>query len=246
MWRDDLTWSQAGFLNLIWPELNKFLKGKLESIEGSEREQDMDIDRQSGVDYWWVEEGAGRTPISSRVQANDGRSGFPYNTFTIRKSRHTGSRTEYQKLTEAREHGRLYPSLIDQGYISQKSDGKLISFAIAYTNKVLDCIANGQAGERPTTNADFYYIPFKTVAHYQWPENPLKSLLTPEQLSRQERESILRCIGQAHLNPDMNLYKVNQVLAEYGMNFGTGSPNRTKDWDRFTIEQLREIKSKLT
>jgi len=60
-----------------------------------------------------------------------------------------------------------------------------------------------------------------------------------------ERESILRRIGQAHLNPGWNLHKVNQVLAEYGMSLNRDSLSRTEHWNRFTVEQLREIESKL-
>jgi len=61
-----------------------------------------------------------------------------------------------------------------------------------------------------------------------------------------ERESILRRIGQAHLNPGMSLHKVNQILAEYAMSFGRDSLSRTEHLNRCTTEQLREIESKLT
>ncbi len=246
MWHDDLSWSTENFKTLIWPELNKVLQGKLDSIEGSERDQDLDIDRQSGVDYWWVEKDAGRTPISSRVQVDDGRKGFPYNTFTVRRSRVTGTRTEYQKLIEARENRRLYPSIAIQGYITQKQEGELVSFGVAYTDKILDYIAGNPTSINKTSNADFYVIPFNAVAHYRWPQHPLHSLLTPEQQAYHERNAILNRIGQAHLNPDMNLHKVNLILAEYGFRFGQSSPNKVTDWDRFTLEQLKEIEGKLS
>ena len=229
MWSKDLAWSKWSFQNLIWPELNNYLAGKLDPIEGSDQTRDLDIDRQSGVDYWWVEEGAGRTAISSRVQANDGRKGFPYNTFTIRRSRLTGTKTEYQKLKDARENRRLYPAMTVQGYISEKTNGSLISFALAYTDKILDYIDNGLASINNTSNADFFIIPFGAVAHYQWPPVKLQN-------NTDIRDSLIRKIAQSHIAPGFSLHKQNLLFAEYGI-------KTVESWTHLTIEQLKEMYS---
>lgn len=226
----DLSRSKKAFQGLVWPELNKFLKGKLDIVEGSQDKRDFDMDTQSGVDYWWVENGAGRTGLSSRVQADDGRRGFPYNTFTIRRSRITGTRTEYQKLVEARKNRRLYPALMIQSYITAWDDGELISFALAYTDSILDYIAKGKAGIKPTSNADFFYIPFNAVAHYQYPKPTSLSMST----DRLPRDSIIGKINQSHLNPGMNLARLNQLFIQYGI-------KELGDWDKLSIEQLKEM-----
>lgn len=245
MWHEDLEWSKWSFQNIIWPKLNEYLEGKLDPIEGSIGSRDLDIDRQSGVDYWWVQAGSGRTAMSSRVQADNGHREFPYNTFTIRRSRTSGTKTEYQKLIEAREHRRLYPALTVQGYVTDKYNGELVSFGLAYTDKLLDFIEKNPTAINRTDNADFYIIPFTAVAHYRWPLHPLNSLMTPEQLANWERKTILNHIGQAHVRPSMNLHEMNLALAEYGIELGSNSPNKVVDWNKFTLDQLKEIEKKL-
>lgn len=71
------------------------------------------------------------------------------------------------------------------------------------------------------------------------------SIINNEQ-SDSERDHILNRIGQAHLNPGWSLHRVNQVLAEYDIKFDQSSLNKVTVWDRFSIEQLQEIESKLT
>ena len=79
--------------------------------------------------------------IASRIQARPrGDSGaFPYNTFTVRKSRDSGTRTEYVKRREAiaDNEGYLYPHFTIQAYVEKWVEGPLLSLGIARTSDII-------------------------------------------------------------------------------------------------------------
>lgn len=177
-YKRDFRDSLKNFKNLVWPELRKFIDGQLIVIEGSKRKEHLKLDRKYGIDYSIKMSDDREILISSRIQPDDGSAKFPYNTFTVRKTRtRSHAKTEYKKLVENRKNSLPYPELAVHAYVTKKRGGKLISFGVAYTDKILDFIASGRAGEEDTDNADFYVVPFRTVAHYLWPKQ--KTLLKP-------------------------------------------------------------------
>lgn len=101
--------------------------------------------------------------------------------------------------------------------------------------------------ENPNKNdgarASFKYAPFNAfpvscviAAEYTRPENPKLKTFTPEELVMHERNSIIRQISQSHLNPGMSLVRLNEIFDRHGI-------KDTKDWDRFNLEQLKQIQA---
>lgn len=97
--KNDMKRSSFYFKNLIIPKIIPILEEDYKHIkyiipiENSDDEFKKQIDIYSGIDYNILYENNMRG-ISSRVLKEQG-----YRTFTIRYSRHTGSKTEYEKTT---------------------------------------------------------------------------------------------------------------------------------------------------
>lgn len=171
-WTKDLSWSSKAFLELVWPVLSQRIPGELVPVETNTKDHLAHaFDMLSGIDAWHIVNGTGIKGIASRVQ--DGES---WETFTIRKSRNSGTKTEYQKRKEAIETGEwLYPYWTVQSYITDRNNGELLSFALTKTERLinmitqweeagqpLDMYRNGLPysviGIRATGNADFYWL----------------------------------------------------------------------------------------
>jgi hypothetical protein len=116
------------------------------------------FDTSSGIDAWQVIDGAGMYGIASRVQP----SGRDWSTFTVRKSRHSGAKTEWAKLREAisSSDGRVYPKWFVQAYTS-KCGSRLISCAAVLTQQLVAYIEDHcceQLNTRETGNAVFWVL----------------------------------------------------------------------------------------
>lgn len=131
--------SSRCFVDVVWPVIRKSLGGgRISPVEGNiASRMQKDLDRISGIDAWHITNGdQGIRGIASRVQPDDGRNGFPYNSFTIRRSIRSGGETEYHKRTKALKDtrlGYLFPPVTVQAYVESYS-GPIISVGIIHTD----------------------------------------------------------------------------------------------------------------
>lgn len=113
---------------------NDFLKcDKIFSAEDSDHPALKAFDIYSGVDLVIKKKGH-LFGIASRMQI--GR----YNTFTIRKERYTGAKTELEKRKEAIKIGAIYPKWTMQGYYSKPH--KINSIGICKTVDLFEFVDN--------------------------------------------------------------------------------------------------------
>ena len=126
----------------LFPVLEKVLDGEIHIVEGDDlNETKRLLDTLAGIDLFAVNRDKGMRGIASRLQW-----GKAWRTFTIRKERESGARTEYEKRKYAIEHGYLYPKLTMQAYIDQDT----VTVGIAYTEDIIRCIEMGEASIRRT------------------------------------------------------------------------------------------------
>lgn len=129
------------------PVIKQLLQGgELMAVEGSDDEVCKMLDLTCGTDYFQVYSDTGLVwGIASRMQEAD----RPWNTFTVRKERASGVKTEYEKRADAIKRGGVYPFLTMQGYINRHT-GELMSLAIARTIDIMAFIESGLATVRRT------------------------------------------------------------------------------------------------
>ena len=126
----------------LFPVLEKVLDGEIHIVEGDDlNETKRLLDTLAGIDLFAVNRDKGMRGIASRLQW-----GKAWRTFTIRKERESGARTEYEKRKYAIKHGYLYPKLTMQAYIDQDT----VTVGIAYTEDIIRCIEMGEASIRRT------------------------------------------------------------------------------------------------
>lgn len=165
-WKSDLSWSSRAFLEFAWPAVEKHCGGgRLEMVESTSAEGFVrDLDVLAGVDAWQLLDDRGyMRGVASRMQA-----GADYRTFSIRRTRRSGTRTEFAKRLEAIKaaaHGALYPALTVQGYVATRDQGPLLSVAVCRT---ADLYLYIEANEpripvKPTNNATFFCPTWKSL-----------------------------------------------------------------------------------
>ena len=141
----DMSWSSSLFHNEVWPIIRPLVgNGDLLQMEGRpDIELANLLDQKSGIDGWHIHKN-GMRGIASRVQVSNPRR--PYNTFTIRLSRRSGAKTEYEKRSLAISNencqGWIYPFFTVQAYAAS-TQGPVISCGIAKTIDLFDYIARG-------------------------------------------------------------------------------------------------------
>lgn len=131
----DLSDSAQNFKDIVWPAVNEWLGGgeliPVESVTNNSFTNLLDI--LAGIDAWQVKNDLGIRGIASRIQW-----GAHYESFTIRKKRTTGAKTELDKrlkvLTRAGDW--LFPYWTIQAYITKRKDGELL-YACATKTKDL-------------------------------------------------------------------------------------------------------------
>lgn len=130
------------------PIIRKLLNGgEIKAVEGDDNEICKMLDLTCGTDYFQIYTKQDKNleglvwGVASRFQAV--RHGCkPFNTFTIRKQRASGTRTEYDKRKFAIKHGGTYPYLTMQGYYDVETE-EIVSLAIAKTTDIFDAIDKG-------------------------------------------------------------------------------------------------------
>jgi len=163
-WRQRLEESNKAFLEVVWPIIKEVCGAgqikPVEVIEDNDLAHDMDV--KCGIDIWQTVEGEGCRGIASRVQWNKN-----FKTFTIRKEKTNGMKTEYEKRKKAIESGSyIYPYLTCQAYI-KKEGFVLMGGAIARTTDIFRAIERNYFQIRKTIDASFYAVAFKNVEHAQ-------------------------------------------------------------------------------
>lgn len=159
-WQVDLDWSHKAFLREIAPILTGLWGGEFFHVENQDDAVKVALDREAGIDFYHRLPRGGMRGLASRVQV-PGILGKSYQTFTVRMTRDSGARTEYEKRTEAIRDGLVYPQLTAQGYVTDKTDvGKLIDFAVCRTERLMHKIDSRIMFNKRTSNAAFAAIPW--------------------------------------------------------------------------------------
>ena len=142
-----LTKSSKDFIEEVYPKIKDDLgNGNLIPVQAvTSNEMAILLDRYAAIDAWYIETEKGIRGLASRIQYDAN-----YQTFTIRKERETGTRTEYEKICHAISHNWLYPYWFCQAYI-QNNPKKLLSVGLCKTCDLINYIRQGQ-------NEKDYYV----------------------------------------------------------------------------------------
>ena len=168
--KSDLKDSASDFLRVVWPIVQRMVGGgKIIPIESvTDDAMTKMLDAYSGIDAWHLSNDRQVRGVASRVQwVTD------WNTFTVRYSRDSGTKTEYEKRKADIDSnaGWLYPHLTVQAFISgnKGSGGDLMSVAVMETKTLINICENVikqsmlgnnnvNHGIRRTGNAKFIYV----------------------------------------------------------------------------------------
>lgn len=170
MWQpvaEALEKSAKAFDRLVKPHAMRLLRGEFEIVESVTQSRVAQLlDVLAGIDLWFFDTERGVMGVANRVQWGD----KSWRTFTIRKSRDSGARTEFEKRCEAIQGGWLYPQLTLQAYVTRDRQ-RLLSFAIAYTRDIIALLERGEGEVRKTGSAqhgqaEFYVLGWDTLREH--------------------------------------------------------------------------------
>lgn len=136
-WTVDLSDSVEALNSIKETVLPKLISGKIHTVECTDNEILMLLDKTSGIDYI-RENKKGLQGIAARVQWVGTMQ--PYNTFTIRKERYSGAQTEFEKRVQQIEQGYFYPAFTLQAYFDDRFWNELKSIAVVDTKKLYEFI----------------------------------------------------------------------------------------------------------
>lgn len=130
----DLSESAENFKQVVWPRIKDDIGGgyiePVESVMNEGMTKELDI--LAGIDAWQVINKKGIRGIASRVQY-----GRAWDTFTIRYSRPSGAKTEYQKRVDQLTDGSfLLPEYTIQAYLDKQIGGSFASAGIIQTTQL--------------------------------------------------------------------------------------------------------------
>ena len=134
----------------------KVFEGDFEIVEGVTKYKMAEVlDQLAGIDLWFFNTEKGVRGVANRIQFQK-----CWATFTIRKSRESGIKTEYEKRKYAIQNDWLYPILTLQGYIEKDVP---LCFAVAKTEDIIWMIDNGhcfvkKTGTEQIGQAEFYVV----------------------------------------------------------------------------------------
>jgi len=176
--KSDLSDSAADFLRVVWPAIQSMVGGgKIIPIESITNDAMTDmLDKYSGIDAWHLSDEKQVRGVASRVQWR-----YPWDTFTVRYSRDSGAKTEYEKRKADISSGAgwLYPHLTVQAFIAgaKGEKGDLMSVAVIKTKDLIDAcssVLNGgldpkYCGIRRTGNASFIWTSWDWLKQQGYP-----------------------------------------------------------------------------
>lgn len=156
------------WFSILEPELKKhFFKGGFFYMVENNKQCDFNyyLDCNAGIDIWYCSDSKYIVGIASRIQKykkNKYGRVVEYKTFTIRKKRESGVKTEYEKRKDAMAFGYIYPKYTVQAYLSEDKD-TIKAFAIAKTRDILEYISKNDkltnnTGADQIGQAEFYVI----------------------------------------------------------------------------------------
>ena len=117
-----------------------------------------ELDRRAGIDGMFVDTDGWLLSYASRVQF-----GQNYGTFTIRRSRPTGSATEFEKLLHARQMQAPMPTYHVQTFVDSDEQGATV--AVVETLSLLRYVFKHRDQWRRTDSGEtFYFASFADVA----------------------------------------------------------------------------------
>ena len=163
-WETQLKKSSITFNEHFKDDVLKVFNGDFEVVEGvTKYAMAKTLDQLAGIDLWYFNNRLGIRGVGNRIQFGDKN----WRTFTIRKSRESGAKTEYEKRSKAITNEWLYPILTIQGYFDDKIN-KALGFAIAKTKDILWMIDNGyyyeqSTGSKQIGQATFYVVDWDSM-----------------------------------------------------------------------------------
>lgn len=162
-YRIALSESQRAFFELVAPPLlNLVGGGTIIPVEGMKGELEQRLDRDAGIDAILFAP-RGVYGIASRVQFGEN-----YQSFTIRKERESGCRTEWEKLLAAITTNALMPTLTVQAYVDRAAN-KLLAASVICTRDLVywlkqnDC-AIKSTGKNEVGQSQFLVAPWKELS----------------------------------------------------------------------------------
>jgi hypothetical protein len=164
-WEEDLEDSLVDFREKVAPVLEEWADSRTVSVEAvTDSEMAEELDQTAGVDSWSIKQDDIVRGVASRVQYLDG---LPFNTppdtFTIRKQRQSGARTEFEKRLRAIRKNGLYPHWTTQAYLDEPR-GELLSVGRIKTKTLIEYINDGSEADsdynviRPPDEASFFSV----------------------------------------------------------------------------------------
>lgn len=165
-WKDDLENSAADFVRTVAPVLQKWSDCENVSVEQVTEERIAEeLDQTAGVDSWNIKHDDIIRGVASRVQYVSEMywTNSPPDTFTIRKSRPSGAKTEFEKRLEAIRKGGLFPHWTTQAYLDEQG-GELLSLARVRTEDLIRYIDEGSESDgdyyvkTPKGEASFFVV----------------------------------------------------------------------------------------
>lgn len=153
MFKDDLQKSQKYFRS-IKPILEAETNSKIVEVEGQNNAL-KSLDLYAGIDYLLIDD-KGVRGIASRIQ-----EGPCYRTFTIRVSKKSGAKTEFEKRIDAFADNYIYPYYTLQAY----ADNDKIIYAVCRTTDLYKFVFENpeKVQVRTTTNASFFVVNWSDI-----------------------------------------------------------------------------------
>jgi len=169
-WKDDLGKSVKDFRDQVAPIIEDWTDSNNVSVEAvTDDEMADELDQTAGVDSWNVKHEDIVRGVASRVQyVCNLPFDSPPDTFTIRKERESGAKTEFEKRLHAIRKGGLYPHWTTQAYIDRPK-GELLSLGRIRTKGLIEHIEEGSE-----ENDDYYVVDppgeasFYAVSWWRW------------------------------------------------------------------------------
>jgi hypothetical protein len=159
-----ITDSSQDFADHVWPHIAHMMGGgtfvPVETVMQSQVAEDLDM--IAGIDLLHYPESGGIRGVASRVQYCDPAwtGKYPWDTFTIRRTRPTQRMTEWDKRLRAVESGGalLYPYLTVQAYLMDRGVGPLVSAAVVRTADLITYVRDNGADVRTVKGGTTMFV----------------------------------------------------------------------------------------
>jgi hypothetical protein len=164
-WQEDRDQSATDFRKQVAPVLEDWANSRSVSVEAvTDNEMAEELDQTAGVDSWNIKHDEIIRGVASRVQyLDDLPFDTPPDTFTVRKERQSGAKTEFEKRLNAIRKGALYPHWTTQAYLDEPG-GELLSVARIRTKDLIEHINKGSKNnndyrvKEPQYQASFFAV----------------------------------------------------------------------------------------